>query len=267
VACASGAVAFSLQLVISHPLDTVKTLLQSEYKPQLSGFGILQRTIQKRGLLGLYAGMVPAGLMQAPTMAARYSLYRILLAYQLDNDDRRATFLEHFIAGSSAALYLGPLVSFGELIKVRRQATPNLFNNRPTFVNEMKGIRENEGFGALFRGNYITMGREMLTFGLFYAIYAQLPALRWSAIKEQYIDLPEKPSLSMVDGSYPALSLAEHVFKGSLLFGTIAVILHPIDALKTRVQNRIIPGKGTVTKQIILSSSACANSLFTFVYR
>lgn len=121
---AAGSVA--LGTVLTHPLDTLKALIQVGSGPskQLTPAQIFQRVQKLSGNSGLYRGLGWSMLGRIPAVGARFGIYELLTAFYKDGRvDNYVHVYEALMAGVAAGAVESCVSSPFEIIKLRAQVT------------------------------------------------------------------------------------------------------------------------------------------------
>ncbi|KAI3996630.1 hypothetical protein MKX01_009462 [Papaver californicum] len=125
---AAGSV--TLGTALTHPFDTLKTILQVGTDPnkKLAVAQVLHRVRSLSGNLGLYSGFGWSTLGQISGLGARFGVYELLTAYYKDGREENYVYVsEAFLAGIIAGSFEAVTSTPFELLKVRAQvasATP-----------------------------------------------------------------------------------------------------------------------------------------------
>eukprot|EP00611_Tribonema_gayanum_P019248 TRINITY_DN3290_c0_g1_i1.p1 TRINITY_DN3290_c0_g1~~TRINITY_DN3290_c0_g1_i1.p1 ORF type:complete len:158 (+),score=27.36 TRINITY_DN3290_c0_g1_i1:57-530(+) len=133
----SGTVAGIAQVVAGHPLDTIKVRLQtqSSTNPEFSGMGdCIRKTIQREGLMGLYAGAA------SPLVGAMAHNAGVFFSYGMAKDivggGKELSIPQYYMAGSLAAIPITLVESPVDFFKIQLQAqvqnTLQKWNTRQT---------------------------------------------------------------------------------------------------------------------------------------
>lgn len=119
---AAGAVTFAT--VATHPLDTIKTLIQvgSGATKQLTTAQVFDRVRATSGFSGLYNGIGWSVFGRVSGVGVRFGVYEILTAWYKDGRDYNYVHVsEAFLAGVAAGVAESVLATPFEMIKLRAQ--------------------------------------------------------------------------------------------------------------------------------------------------
>jgi len=134
----------------SHPLDTVKTHVQT------SGNGILasaRKIYNELGIRGFYRGIVPPTVGFATEKLIVFGVYENLKLMGVTND---------FVSGVIAGLACTSVVSPYEKIKIKMQTNSNL-----SLINAIR----NESLRSFYNGYAPTLVREVPGYGIYFTTY------------------------------------------------------------------------------------------------
>ncbi|XP_046962746.1 mitochondrial basic amino acids transporter-like [Vanessa cardui] len=203
----AGCIGGCAGIIAGHPLDTLKVHVQSGRGSALE----CAKVLFKGGTLSsAYRGVgAPLGGV-AGINAIVFGTYGNTKR-MLPNPD---SLMSYAIAGGAA----GTLQSFAcapvELVKTRQQlATPGQGMPKGAWAGARHIIRTG-GYRALFRGLSITIGRDSLSFAIYFTSYEAMTRGHQSAMK---------------------------VFTAGGLAGVLSwVILYPVDVVKSRIQGDVV---------------------------
>ncbi|CAH1973481.1 unnamed protein product [Acanthoscelides obtectus] len=197
-------------VLVGHPLDSVKVLLQSQdlrnpkYKGSIHCFTTLLKT---DGVRGLYRGVTSPLMGVAGVNAIVFGVYGTCLRNISDPDSLKS----HAMAGAAAGLLQSFVCGPVELVKSRMQvATDGCQSTYQCFKN----IYKKEGVKGLNRGITLTILREVPSFASYFFVYEYLTRS----------ENPEPPST-------PRMLCA-----GGVAGVFTWLISYPADVLKTRMQ-------------------------------
>lgn len=172
-------------VVVGHPLDTVKVLLQTQdmKNPKFKGtIHCLQSVVAKEGLRGVYKGVTSPLLGVAGINAVVFGVY--------GNAQRHASNPEslgtHAVAGAAAGLVQSFICSPMELAKSRLQVADSVSRGP---IECLTRIYNNKGVAGVFRGLGLTAGRDVPSFTIYFFTYelltrsdSNMPASTWSML-------------------------------------------------------------------------------------
>ncbi|XP_065331830.1 mitochondrial basic amino acids transporter-like [Cloeon dipterum] len=213
----AGCVGGCSGVLVGHPLDTIKVRLQTQdfRNPVYRGTYHCFRTIvEKESVRGLYKGMSSplAGVacVNAIIFGVQGNIQR-----RLSNPD---SLHSHFIAGAAAGLSQSWVASPLELAKTRMQIQQG---NRPMYRSPLHCLRDvyhREGWRGVFRGQLITVYREVPGYGTYFVSYE---AICRALAGEQGSHTLSSASILLAGGSAGCISW---------------VASYPIDVIKSRLQ-------------------------------
>lgn len=245
---ASGGAAACAATVTFHPVDTVKTVLQSG----AGGAGGMA-AVRALGARGLYRGVLPAAFSMMPACAVRMGAYEVLKGALLEHAPREINpgvlvFCASALSVVASSSVRAPL----DMIKTRVQADAS--------ISAASALRSawGGGVGALYRGAGLGLMRDVPFFGCNLLIYEQLKAAAIDQKSRRARCAPSsrlRPKIATTsavgthggatgdfDGPSlhppPAvLSPLELVLIGAAAQGIAGLLTNPADVLKTRVQS------------------------------
>ena len=169
---AAGGAAACTATVAFHPVDTIKTVLQSG---AAGGAGLT--AVRALGARGLYRGVLPAAFSMMPACAVRMGAYEVLKTTLLQHAPRELppgalVFLASALSVVASSSVRAPL----DMIKTKVQADAS--------TSAAKAMRAawGGGVGALYRGAGLGLMRDVPFFGCNLLIYEQLKA---AAVEEK----------------------------------------------------------------------------------
>lgn len=212
----AGCLGGAAGVVVGHPLDTIKVRLQTQCpkNPQYSGaVDCMKKIVQAESVRGLYKGMASPIAGVSLVNAIIFGVHGNIMK-RLSNPESLAS---HAVAGGGAGFFQSFITSPMELIKTRMQIQENmgmkgLYKNP---INCMATIAKTEGFRAVFRGQGITILREIPGFTTYFVTYEYM-------IKK--LSMGEDPSAALILGSGGAAGAASWV------------VTYPVDVIKSRLQ-------------------------------
>lgn len=230
-------------VAVGHPFDTVKVRLQTQdfQNPKYRGtWHCITDTIKHESLRGLYKGMSSPMAGVAFVNAIVFGVHGNMVKHIQNPDSLRSQMLCGAVAGFSQSIVTSPM----ELVKTRVQlqteacvttkslscaatssSTVTNCSSYTSPVDCIKKIVTTEGWRGLFRGQFITVCRDVPGFSSYFLSYEYL-SRSWASD----------------DGSVsPAVVLAAGGFAGALSW----LVTYPIDMVKSRLQ---ADGVGGVSK-------------------
>ncbi|XP_041565597.1 mitochondrial dicarboxylate carrier [Drosophila elegans] len=215
-----GGVASSMAALVTHPLDLMKVLVQTQAE-KLSLIQTTRKIVREQGVLAMYNGISASLLRQYTYTLTRFGIYSMGSGMMDTSTMGRKTTLAAVAGGIGG--YVG---APADLINVRLQndvkLPPEQRRNYKHAIDGLVRIIREEGWRSLFNGSSMTALRGMfMTVGQI-AFYEQSKA---SLVK---MGMPENMGTYIV---------------GSIISAMVATTLtQPIDVVKTRLMNAP-PGK------------------------
>ncbi|KAE9401005.1 mitochondrial carrier [Gymnopus androsaceus JB14] len=224
------------QVLVGHPLDTVKTRAQIAPKGMFKGpMDIIAQTVRKEGFFALYKGMASPLLGIAGVNSLLFASYgvskRIVSPYgQLSLPE---TSLAGGMAGAANAILSSPV----EMFKVRMQGQYGGAQDKRLRVlaREMWsqwGFRK-----GVMRGYWVTVAREIPAYAAFYTAY----------------EFSKRKFTSIYGTQLPVWALLASGSTGGIAYW---LPCYPIDVIKSRIQLRETPPTGTPIQYIAREARA-----------
>jgi len=221
----AGTVSGWVQVVVGHPLDTVKVRLQTQGTTPLfrGALDCVAKTTLNEGPQGLFKGMssplVGIGLCNAVLFSANENFRRIL---QHGDPSKELSLTEMTVAGGLSGVAIALVLCPIELVKIRMQVRYETAHGRNSGILACaQKIWQSEGLRhGLYRGLNITLLREIPSFAAYFGAYEALKQI----LSSRHPDNEQRPR---------TLDL--------LLAGGIAgqlawVTCYPQDIIKSRIQ-------------------------------
>lgn len=214
----AGAFAGMLTNTLLHPLDTVKTLRQAQPSVYRGVTPALKTIVQTRGLLALYAGIMPALVGSALSSSLYFGVYEMTKARLRQLMPRAFRSVRSRMPITALAASCGNVASSvlfvpKEVVKQRMQA--GLHKGR-FFVAAVEVIRAG-GMGGLYRGYKATLLRNIPSTMIRFALYEEF-----------------KLAISRLGGGQRKLGSIEFLIAGAVAGATASACTTPFDVIKTR---------------------------------
>jgi len=215
----AGAVATALGVTVMHPIDTIKTLQQSNAGAGMSIIAASKKIVKDGGFGSLYSGLGPYVSSDACAGALKFASYEILKKWVKDKvpEEQYGTAL----FGCAAAAFMVSSVALvpGELLKQRlqmgqitsiRQGIPQIF--------KAEGIL---GFYSGYSGVCIRdVPYTMLELGIY------------DNLKSLYLKLKNR---NAAPGENPPITQFDEIIAAALTGGIAAYATAPLDTIKTKL--------------------------------
>ncbi|XP_039067718.1 adenine nucleotide transporter BT1, chloroplastic/mitochondrial-like [Hibiscus syriacus] len=216
----SGAFAGIFVSLCLHPIDTVKTVLQSCNAEQKSIFYIGRSIISERGLTGLYRGIASNIASSAPISALYTFSYESVKGALLPLLPKEYHSLAHCMAGGCASVATSFIFTPSERIKQQMQIGVHHQNCWTALVEIVK----KGGLPSLYTGWGAVLCRNIPQSIIKFYTYESL--------KQVMLSSPRSPA---------QLNTLQTLMCGALAGSTAAFFTTPFDVVKTRLQTQI-PG-------------------------
>ncbi|KAJ1920157.1 hypothetical protein H4219_001530 [Mycoemilia scoparia] len=225
----AGSAGGAMQVLVGHPLDTVKVRLQIEGSSKFRGpIDCLTTTVRNEGVLGLYKGMSSPLVGIAAVNSLLFWAYSKLKALQSGSSKIQATYTQTAIAGAGAGAVNTILSSPVELLKIRLQAQytspkagdPSAFRNPVQlgrYIVREFGLRR-----GLFWGFNSTLLREVPAYAAFYTGF-EFSKRHFSAYNKRR--------------GIEDINVVQMIVSGSFAGVCCWLASYPFDVIKSKVQN------------------------------
>ncbi|KAH7568032.1 hypothetical protein ACOSP7_009617 [Xanthoceras sorbifolium] len=217
VGAAGGGIAGAFTYVCLHPLDTIKTKMQTKGASQLytSTFDAIVKTFQTKGILGFYSG-VSAVIVGSTASSAVYFGTCEFGKSILSKLEKYPSVLIPPTAGAMGNIVSSAIMVPKELITQRMQA-----GAKGRSWEVLLKILEKDGFLGLYAGYSATLLRNLPAGVLSYSSFEYLKAAVLSRTKKDHLE--------------PIQS----VCCGALAGAISASITTPLDVVKTRLMTQV----------------------------
>ncbi|KAL8138927.1 hypothetical protein V2J09_004928 [Rumex salicifolius] len=212
----SGALAGTFVSLCIHPVDTIKTVIQSCKVEQKSLYTIGQSIVTERGLSGLYRGVASNIATSAPISAIYTFSYETVKGFLLPFLPKEYQSFAHCTAGGCASIATSFIFTPSERIKQQMQVSPRYQNCWNAFLR----IIENGGLPSLYTGWGAVLCRNIPHSIIKFYTYESL---------KQHIFSSDQPKTWQT------------LLCGGLAGSTAALFSTPFDLVKTRYQTQV-PG-------------------------
>lgn len=232
----AGALAGAFTTIFLHPIDTAKTLRQTNPEVFRSTRQAIKSVVSERGFLALYAGVGPALVGSMPSSALYFGTYESVKIGLQDFCDChvgprrefwawlcRARALRHCLAAAAGNTASSLVFVPKEFLKQSMQAC-QIETRVCTPIQILKDTLQNEGPRGLYAGYAATLARNVPSAALRFSLYEELrrvvAGLEWQG----------RP---VVPGAY--------FLVGALAGVLSSTLTTPLDVLKTQVATGRLP--------------------------
>ncbi|KAI0002232.1 mitochondrial carrier domain-containing protein [Russula compacta] len=226
----AGSFGGAAQVLVGQPLDTIKTRAQIAPKGMFKGpMDILLQTVRKEGVLALYKGMASPLLGIAGVNSLLFAAYGI--SKRIISPFGQLSLKETAAAGAMAGAANAILASPVEMFKVRMQGQyGNPLDKRLRVV--AREMWSEWGFRrGIMRGYWVTVAREIPAYAGFYTAF----------------EFSKRKFVGIYGSDLPVWALLASGSTGGLAYWLSS---YPLDVIKSRVQLRTTPPKGTPVQYI-----------------
>ncbi|KAM5539366.1 hypothetical protein V8D89_006818 [Ganoderma adspersum] len=226
----AGSVGGAAQVIVGHPLDTVKTRAQIAPKAMFKGpMDILTQTLRNEGFFALYKGMASPLMGIAGVNSLLFAAYGA--SKRLISPFPHLSLKEIAAAGALAGAINAVLASPVEMFKVRMQGQYGQPGDKKlrAVVSEMWsewGFRK-----GIMRGYWVTVAREIPAYAGFYAGF----------------EFSKRKFGERYGKQIPVWALLASGSMGGISYW---LSCYPLDVIKSRIQLRATPPEGTPVQYI-----------------
>ncbi|KAJ3723571.1 mitochondrial carrier domain-containing protein [Lentinula guzmanii] len=226
----AGSVGGAAQVLVGHPLDTVKTRAQIAPKGMFKGpMDIIAQTVRKEGFFALYKGMASPLLGIAGVNSLLFAAYGI--SRKIVSPYPQLSLPETSLAGAMAGAANAVLASPVEMFKVRMQGQYGGAQDKHLSA-VAKEMWNQWGFRkGVMRGYWVTLAREIPAYAGFYTAY----------------EFSKRKFASIYGSELPVWALLASGSTGGIAYW---LSCYPLDVIKSRVQLRQTPPVGTPVQYI-----------------
>ena len=221
------------EILVTYPLDTIKTNMQIYPNKYKSIFDCGRQVIKKNGVYGLYNGVIASLSQVGGKAAVRFTTFDYIKNMLRDKEGNISSLnnlLSGMLAGSfESILWTAPT----ERIKILQQKTANQSKNCDAVHKIVKDLVKDKGISGLYVGTYSTILKQSLSVGSRFWIY---DLLKKKCVKDNQTISPGKT-----------------IVIGGLSGGLSTIFNHPIDVIKSRIQSQEKGGETIIScyKKII----------------
>ncbi len=221
-------------IAFGQPLDTIKVRLQARPGHFRGMIDCAVRTAQVEGVRGLFKGLMPPLVGNAPLNALLFATdgaaTRTLSDYrEVPKGDLRTS--DQALCGASAGFVGSFVMSPTELIKCQLQV--QMGREKAQFLGASDCVRaliaESGFFSGLYRGFYVTALRDTPSYALYFCVYKQMKSI-WSWLLG--VDSNNESIISSSNRETAAMLMA-----GGLAGMSCWAVIYPIDVIKSNVQS------------------------------
>ncbi|KIY70982.1 mitochondrial carrier [Cylindrobasidium torrendii FP15055 ss-10] len=226
----AGSVGGAAQVLVGHPLDTVKTRAQIAPKGMFKGpMDILGQTLKKEGFFALYKGMASPLLGIAGVNSLLFASYAA--SKRLVSPFGQLSLSETALAGSMAGAANAILASPVEMFKVRMQGQYGNPEDKKLRIVAREMWREWGFRKGVMRGYWVTVAREIPAYAGFYTAY----------------EFSKRSFAKQYGNDVPVWAVLASGSTGGIAYWLSS---YPLDVIKSRVQLRPTPPSGTPVQYI-----------------
>lgn len=216
----SGALAGIFVSLCLHPVDTVKTIVQSCQPGQKSICYVGQSVFSERGLPGLYRGITSNVTSSAPISAIYTFTYESMKEFLLSSLAKEHHSVAHCTAGAAASIATSFVFTPSERIKQQMQVNSKYHN----CWNAVQRIIETGGLRSLYTGWGAVLCRNIP--------HSIIKFYTYESLKQMLVS-------SQLPNQQP--NTLQTLLCGGLAGSTAALFSTPFDVVKTRLQTQM-PG-------------------------
>jgi len=220
-AIVAGGISGGIEIMITYPTEYVKTQLQLSKGTFKGPWDCVVRTVNEKGMFGLYRGLSPLLYFSIPKAAVRFTAFEYFKGMFQKGENRPLTNMEATIAGFGAGIMEAVLtVTPMENVKVKF-IHDQVISEKPRykgFFHGMKVIIAENGIAGIYKGLIPTILKQSTNQAIRFFVY-------------NYVTNSLKG-----ENKNRKLTMYETFFSG-VLAGAASVFGNtPIDVVKTRMQ-------------------------------
>ncbi|KAH7690740.1 Mitochondrial carrier protein PET8 protein [Dioscorea alata] len=213
----AGALAGTLVSLCLHPVDTVKTIIQSNGAAEKSCHEIVRTIISEKGVMGLYRGIASNIASSAPISAVYTFTYESVKSALLPLLPKEYHSFAHCTAGACSSIATSFIFTPSEQIKQQMQVGLQYQN----CWNALIGCLEKGGFSSLYAGWGAVLCRNIP--------HSIIKFYTYESMKQWMLKSGEPDS---------NLSTWQTLVCGGVAGSTAALFTTPFDVVKTRLQTQ-----------------------------
>ena len=228
----TGLVGGVASTLASHPLDTVKVVMQTASGPAaaLGALGAARSVVRQGGARGLYVGVGPPLLGNSVDAFVLLGVWGLVMNDGFGDEGLRGAELvgsaplsHALVAGAASGVAVSLVLAPSELVKCRMQGQLSLAPSvrEASSLACLRGILRNAGPAGLFRGLAATMAREVPGCTIYMLAYNH------THIAMQRL---------LADWSPAARTSASALVAGAAAGGSMYSAVLPFDVAKSRIQ-------------------------------
>lgn len=227
----AGSFGGAAQVLVGQPLDTIKTRAQIAPKGMFKGpMDILSQTLRKEGFFALYKGMLSPLLGIAGVNSLLFAAYgtskRIISPFP--NLSLKQIAAAGAMAGAANAILASPV----EMFKVRMQGQYGAATDKRLGVVVSEMWRDWGFRKGIMRGYWITVAREIPAYAGFYSAF----------------EFSKRSFAKKYGNDIPVWTLLASGSTGGISYW---LACYPLDVVKSRIQLRAEPPKGSPIQYIV----------------
>ncbi|KAL6064494.1 Carnitine/acyl carnitine carrier [Balamuthia mandrillaris] len=260
-------------IIVGHPLDTIKVLLQTQTSSgasaalpaRTSALQCFLHTVRSQGPLGLFKGLTPPLTGVSITNATAFSGYGAMRRVVMGREALPAemTLPQVMLAGAGTGILSGLVTAPIDVVKTQLQvqalsSSPSSSASSAGNAASLEASRGGSvhyagpidcirrvGLRGMFIGLSATWIRDIVGFGIYFSCYE---LVRRALLEKDFSALQHNDTFAL-----KKLSLPQQLLAGSVVGLCSGVITQPLDVIKSRIQG-----------QVLHFSSSSSSSLWLF---
>ncbi|KAJ3040557.1 Mitochondrial carrier protein ymc2 [Rhizophlyctis rosea] len=227
----AGSVGGIVQVLVGQPFDTVKVRLQTQSieKPEYTGLGdCVKKTIKNEGFGGFYKGTLTPLIGVGACVSIQFGALEyakrqltFLNARQNSPTPSQLSLSQLFLAGAFSGISNSALSGPIEHIRTRLQVQSSSSSHQYAGPWDLiRKITKQYGFGAVYKGQGITMCREFLGYGCYFASY------EWLVQRTMRVEGKRRDQVETW----------KQCIYGALAGYSLWIAVYPIDVIKSKIQ-------------------------------